>query len=122
MAYDVRTEHADPRPLAAVRATTTQPELSTDIPKTVDIGVEAFTEFTGDSEVQLASTPAGEVATTAFFGDYAEMAPAYAALEQWCTANWRRPTGVSWEVYGDWDDDPVKRRTDLFILLEPATA
>jgi hypothetical protein len=27
---------------------------------------------------------------------------------------------VSWEVYGDWDDDPARRRTDLYKLLSPA--
>lgn len=48
------------------------------------------------------------------------MAPAYAALEQWCKDNGRRPAGVSWEVYGDWDDDPVRRRTDVYFLLESA--
>jgi effector-binding domain-containing protein len=61
------------------------------------------------------------VATTAHFGDYAKMAPAYAALEQWWTRNGRRPAGVSWEVYGDWDDDPAKVRTDIYFLLRPAT-
>jgi len=30
-----------------------------------------------------------------------------------------RPAGVSWEVYGHWDDDPVKRRTGVYVLLEP---
>jgi effector-binding domain-containing protein len=61
------------------------------------------------------------VATTAHFGDYAQMAGAYAALEQWWTGNGRRPAGVSWEVYGDWDDDPAKVRTDIYFLLRPAT-
>ena len=28
---------------------------------------------------------------------------------------------VNWEVYGDWDDDPAKRRTDIYFLLEPVT-
>jgi hypothetical protein len=49
------------------------------------------------------------------------MAPAYAALEQWFRETGRRPAGVSWEVYGDWDDDPAKRRTDVYFLLEAPT-
>jgi effector-binding domain-containing protein len=72
-------------------------------------------------EIQPVSTPAGEVATTAHFGDYAQMAPAYDALEQWWTGSGRRPAGVSWEVYGDWDDDPAKVRTDIYFLLRPAS-
>ena len=150
VAYEVRTEWAEPRQLAAIHTVTTQQRLSTDIPLLVgkiwpvlraqgartghnvviyrgspaalaiDAGVEVFTEFTGHGEIQPVSTPAGEVATTAHFGDYAKMAPAYAALEHWWTSNGRLPAGVSWEVYGDWDDDPAKVRTDIYFLLRPA--
>ncbi len=88
---------------------------------TIDAGVEAFTDFTERGEVRRISTPSGEVATTAHYGEYSGMAPAYAALERWCTDNGRRPAGVNWEVYGDWDDDPAKRRTDIYFLLEPPT-
>ena len=42
---------------------------------------------------------------------------AYAALAQWCAANGRHQTGTSWEVYGDWADDPEQRRTDIYLLL-----
>ena len=153
MAHDVRTKHAAARPLAAIHATTTKPQLGADIVRLldkiwpvlreqgirtghnvviyhsgdghsldVDVGVEAFTDFTDHVDVRRTSTPSGDVATTAHFGDYSEMAPAYAALEQWCNANGRQRTGVSWEVYGDWDDDPVKRRTDLYFLLQPVPA
>ena len=61
------------------------------------------------------------MATTAHYGEYSHMAGAYAALEQWCQDNGRRPAGVNWEVYGDWDDDPAKRRTDIYFLLEAPT-
>ncbi len=152
MAYDVRAERADPRPLAAIRATTTHQQLSTDIIRlldkvwpvlreqqvrtghnvviyhgrsgqglTVDVGVEALTDFDSRDEIRRTSTPSGDVATTAHYGEYSEMALAYAALEQWCRDNGRRPAGVNWEVYGDWDDDPAKRRTDVYFLLEAPT-
>jgi effector-binding domain-containing protein len=146
--YDVRTERAAPRTLAAVRATTTQPQLGADIVRlldkvwpvlrgqgvrtghnvvvyypgdlgtlTIDAGVETFTDFAGHGEVRPVQTPSGDVAMTAHYGEYSQMAPAYAALERWCAANGRRPAGVNWEVYGDWDDDPAKRRTDVYFLL-----
>src|SRR5260370_4836821 len=86
----------------------------------VDVGVEVFAGFTGHGEIKPVSTPSGEVATTAHFGEYSEMAPAYAALEQWWNGNGRRPAGVSWEVYGDWEDDPAKLRTDIYFLPRPA--
>jgi effector-binding domain-containing protein len=83
-------------------------------------GVEVLGPFTATADVQPASTPAGDVATTTYWGDYALMSPAYDALTAWCTAHHRRQAGPSWEVYGDWDEDPQKLRTDIYFLLEPA--
>ena len=88
---------------------------------TVDVGVEAFTDFGGRGEIRRTATPSGEVVTVAHYGEYSDMAGAYAALERWCQDNGRRPAGVNWEVYGDWDDDPAKVRTDIYFLLQPAT-
>jgi effector-binding domain-containing protein len=150
VAYEVRTEWADPRPLAAIRAATAHPRLGADIIRLldviwptlrdqsvrtghnvviyrsgdggtliIDVGVEAFTEFADRGEVIHTSTPSGEVATVAHYGEYSDMAAAYEALDQWCADQGRRPAGVNWEVYGDWADDPAKRRTDVFFLLEP---
>lgn len=152
MQYDVRTGRADPRSLAAVRATTTHQRLGADIVRlldivwpvlreqdvrtghnvvvyyggdggvmTIDAGVEVFTEFADRGEVRLISTPSGDMAATAHYGEYSDMAAAYEALEQWCNDNGRRPAGVNWEIYGDWDDDPANRRTDIYFLLKPAT-
>ncbi|HEY2702730.1 MAG TPA: GyrI-like domain-containing protein [Candidatus Dormibacteraeota bacterium] len=147
---EVRIERVGPRPLAAIRATTSRRRLGTDIVRLldiiwpvlrelkvrtghnvvvyqgnqggtllVDVGVEALSEFAARGEIRATSTPSGEVATTAYHGEYSDLAPAYAALERTCRETGRRPAGVSWEVYGDWDDDPARRRTDLFLLLEP---
>ena len=88
---------------------------------TVDVGVERFTDFDARGQIRCTLTPSGDVATTAHYGEYSAMAPAYAALEQWFRDTGRRPAGVSWEVYGDWDDDPAKRRTDVYFLLEAPT-
>src|ERR1022692_3169386 len=86
---------------------------------TIDAGVEALADFTEHGEVRRVCTPPGEVATTAHYGEYSDLAGAYAALEQWCADYGRRPAGVNWEVYGDWNDDPAKRRTDVYFLLKP---
>jgi effector-binding domain-containing protein len=87
---------------------------------TVDVGVETLTSFEDRGEVRHVLTPSGEVATTAHFGEYSDMGRAYAALERWCADHSRSPAGVNWEVYGDWEEDPAKRRTDVYFLLEPA--
>jgi effector-binding domain-containing protein len=84
----------------------------------IAVGVQVPDGFAADGKIQLVATPSGEAATVAHFGDYAEMDGAYQALEQWCASNERARTGVSWEVYGDWEDDPAKRRTDIYFLLE----
>jgi effector-binding domain-containing protein len=153
MAFELRTEHVEARPLASIRTTATRQDLTATIFRQLDVvwpllreqgvrfghnvvvyhpgdatslpievGVEAFTDFTARDGVERTYTPAGEVVAAAYYGDYGEMAPAYAALEEWCASNRRRATGVSWEVYGDWEDDPTKRRTDIYVLLEPVSA
>ena len=85
---------------------------------TVDVGVEVLSAFEDRGEVRHVLTPSGEVATTAHFGEYSDMGRAYSALERWCADHGRAPAGVNWEVYGDWEEDPAKRRTDVFFLLE----
>jgi effector-binding domain-containing protein len=87
----------------------------------VEIGVEVLGDFTESGEMQIVQTPAGEVATAAYYGDdYTQMAPVYDALGQWCAGNGRRPAGVNWEVYGDPARAPAQTRTDIYFLLEPA--
>ena len=86
---------------------------------TIDAGVEVFGDFEERGAIRRVTTPTGEVATVAHFGEYSAMGGAYGALDQWCAANGRRQAGASWEVYGDWDDDPARRRTDIYKLLSP---
>ncbi len=81
-------------------------------------GVHVFGPFQSTDVVQPLSSPGGEVATTVHWGDYSQMHGAYAALERWCAANHRKASGVTWEVYGDWNDDPAQVRTDVYFLLD----
>jgi hypothetical protein len=83
----------------------------------IDAGVEVPEGFTARGEVRPVDTPGGEAATTTHYGDYSELSAAYGALEQWCATSSRSPAGTNWEVYGDWDDDPARRRTDVYFLL-----
>ena len=85
----------------------------------VDVGVEVLSSFEDRGEVRHVLTPSGEVATIAHFGEYADLGHAYSALVRWCADRGRSPAGVNWEVYGDWEEDPTKRRTDIYFLLEP---
>jgi effector-binding domain-containing protein len=83
-------------------------------------GVEG--EFDIECGVQVtsggnSSTPAGTVATTAYFGPYDRMSSAHDAILRWARENGREFAGPSWEVYDHWSDDPAKLRTDIFYLL-----
>jgi effector-binding domain-containing protein len=149
MAYDIRIEDAVPRPLAVARGASSRAQLGGTILKLLDAvwpvlraqsvqtgqnvvvylgglehieaGVEVFGDFVDVGEVRHSETPGGPVVTTAHWGEYADMAGAYEALERWCVENGRRPTGTNWEVYGDGADDPQQRRTDIYFLLKPVT-
>jgi hypothetical protein len=149
MDYQVRIEDALPRPLAVARGAASRATLGATILKLLDAvwpvlrgqavptgqnvvvyldglahieaGVEVLGDFVDAGDVRHADTPTGPVVTTAHWGEYSEMAGAYAALERWCAVNGRRLAGQSWEVYGDWADDPQQRRTDIYLLLEPIT-
>ena len=144
MTCEARRVEAVAQPIAAVRRSTTRAELGKTIiggfdvlwpflrasaartgrnvviyrqgVTDIEIGVEIFADLAPSGEVFIAATPAGAAVTAVHFGDYAEMHGAYQAIEQWCADAGRR-TGPSWEVYGHWEDDPAKRRTDIFFLL-----
>jgi len=80
-------------------------------------GVEAFGPFSATARVVAAATPAGRVAVATHWGPYSELGVTYGALHAWCAATHLALAGPSWEVYGDWSDDPAQLRTDLFLLL-----
>jgi effector-binding domain-containing protein len=90
------------------------------MPLRVSAGVEVPDGFEPTATVQPLSTPAGEAVTTAHWGDYTGLRGAYTALDTWVARSGRRKAGISWEIYGDWDPDPNRMRTDVFILLESA--
>src|SRR5437588_12980831 len=145
MEYEIRVVDGKPRQLAAMRGATSRAELPRTILKLLDAvwpvlrgqhvktghnvvlyfgglahieaGVEVFSDFVDVGDVRHSQTPAGPAVTTAHWGEYSEMAGAYAALQRWCAANGREQTGTSWEVYGDWADDPKERRTDIYAAL-----
>jgi effector-binding domain-containing protein len=85
-----------------------------------EVGVQVSEDVPGGTRVIMSQTPAGRVATTVHWGSYDNLKDASQTIVDWCAANGHRLTGESWEVYGDWSDDPAEVRTDVFFLLEPA--
>jgi effector-binding domain-containing protein len=66
---------------------------------------------------QVSEQPIAVVRERATMANVPAMKPAHAAIHQWVRENGRKLAGPSWEVYGDWSDDPAKLRTDIFCLL-----
>ena len=95
--------------------------LYLDAQGSVEVGAEVSEPFVGNERVHCSQLPAGRVVTTVHFGPYARLSDAHAAIREWCAKHGHRYTGVSWEIYGHWEEswntDPSKIRTDVFYLL-----
>jgi len=87
------------------------------MPMEVDFGVEIVRPFAASGEVHLTETPAGRVATALHVGPYERMGETHEAIHAWAAANHKSFAGKSWEIYGDWTDDPAKLETRIEYLL-----
>ena len=86
----------------------------------VDFCVGVTAPFDPVGAVVPLETPSGLAAMVTHHGDYGRLGEATAAIKVWCHAHNRKSTGPSWEVYGHWDPDPAKLRTEVYYLLQPA--
>jgi len=90
-----------------------------DVPN-VEVGVELEGELAATSGRIVASAlPRGRAATTVARGAPSPegIAAAHAAVVGWCDANGHARTGVRWEVYDHWRDDPDSFETAVYWLL-----
>lgn len=83
----------------------------------IDFGVQVIRPFAPEGEVIFTETPAGEVAMTTHIGGYDKLGAAHDAIHSWRIANGRTFAGLSWEIYGDWTEDPTKLETQVIYLL-----
>ncbi len=81
------------------------------------VGVLGRTPGGADPDVKTAHVPGGRVITATHWGDYARMRDTYDLLHAEVRARGLRRASMSLEVYGDWHNDPAKRRTDLYLYL-----
>jgi hypothetical protein len=84
----------------------------------VDFGVGAKRPFDPIGSVTYSAVPGGDAAATTHWGDYGALGAAHEAVVGWCRAEGHTLAGISWEVYGHWHEDPAKRRTDIYHLLQ----
>ncbi len=96
--------------------------LYLDAQGSVEVGAEVTEPFAGNDRVHCSQLPAGRVATAVHFGPYQRLAETHTRIRQWCAEHGHRPTGISWEIYGHWDEswnaNPSRIRTDVFYLLQ----
>ncbi len=83
----------------------------------VDVGVQVPAATEAADGLVLSATPAGRCAHAALVGDYSGIPAVHEAIHRWCAEQELLLAGPCWEVYGDWHDDPAKRRTDMYHLL-----
>lgn len=80
----------------------------------IEAGARIFEKFEGEACV---ATPAGLAATTVHMGPYHLLGKAHLAIREWCAANGDSIESTNWEIYGHHEEDPARRRTDVFYLL-----
>ena len=89
----------------------------------VEAGVIVEAPFEDTATVFCSSLPAGRAAHAVHYGPYSQLGSAHDAVQSWCRDQGLVTTGVSWEVYGHWNDDPSLLRTDVYWLVaEPVQA
>src|SRR5207249_6822189 len=150
MRYEIELKHSEPTCTAVVRSRVRPEELPRFVPAacgevwsfirsaglprpgrhmalyldngSVEVGAEVSEPFAGNDRVHCSQLPAGRVLTTVHFGPYERLSDAHAAILEWCARHGHRCSGVSWEIYGyweeSWDIDSSNIRTDIFYLLQ----
>jgi effector-binding domain-containing protein len=151
MPYEIKLTNAEAIPTAVIRSRVQPKELSKFVPAacgevwsfirsvslprpgrhvalyfdaqgSVEVGAEVSAPFVGNDRVHCSELPAGQVVTTTHLGPYSRLGDAHFEIRQWCAEHGHRPSSISWEIYGHWDEswntDPSKIRTDVFHLLE----
>ena len=83
----------------------------------VDFGVQVVRRFEPDGDVRCIETPSGEVVTTVHRGPYSRLSGAHDSIHEWFRQQRRSPGMLSWEIYGDWTDDPRSLETTVIYLL-----
>ena len=86
-------------------------------PMAVDFGVEVTSAFEPSGEVRPVQTPAGEVAMAVHVGPYERLKETHDAIHAWAATTRRQIGNRSWEIYGDWSDDPSRLETTVVYLL-----
>lgn len=82
----------------------------------VEVGVQVTGPFEAVGRVTPSMLPATEAAVAVHAGPIADIDAAHSAVRAWCSAQGRKLTGVSWEIYGD--PDPQTGHFDVAVYWQ----
>ncbi len=85
---------------------------------TIEVGVLVDAPFTPVDGLEPSELPGGRIARAIHRGSYDKLGPTHEAVKSWCRDNGRVLTGVSWEHYGHWHEDPEQMETAVAYLLQ----
>lgn len=91
--------------------------LSRDDVPNVEVGVQVSGSFDPVGRVVASTLPAGPTAMTVHRGPYDQLNDAHRAVRSWCTSEGHDITGIRWEIYGDWHENPAELETEVFYEL-----
>jgi effector-binding domain-containing protein len=83
----------------------------------IEAGFPALRPIDPTDAVQVSTLPGGPAAVTVHIGPYANMEPAYAAIDEWMRSRGFVPDGDAWEVYFSdpvSQPDPATWRTEVY--------
>ncbi len=133
MDHEVRIEHVEPQPMAAVRRQAKQNQLAQVVPDAcgevwkfvransipnpgrhvavyhdgainLEVGVLVPDPFVASGSVVCSATPGGRVASVIHLGPYNRLGEAHRAIVDECAAQGYRLAGPNWEIYDHWND------------------
>lgn len=87
-------------------------------PKRMEVGVQVPGDFEPPADLVRTQSPGGFAAHTSHIGPYSELDKAYDRLHTWIAQKNLKMLGPFWEVYGHWNEDQSKLRTDIYFLVE----
>jgi len=82
------------------------------------VGFPVSERFPDNELVQCIELESGRAAHVKHIGPYNKLQAAYDGLIAWCAREGHKTSGESWEVYGDWHDDPSKLVTDIYFRID----
>ena len=86
----------------------------------VEVGIQVARAFTPVGRVVPSRLPAGTAAMAVHQGPYDRLNDAHVAVRRWCAGRGLRTTGVRWEIYGDWAEDPAQLETEVWYQVAGA--